>query len=461
MKNQSPISGTASVPTRTRLNRSIANLIITTAIATGSLGLVSTMPASKAQAFGLGDIKKATKKVGGGIKKGAKKVGNKAGYVAKHGGKIAGGFVKDAAIGVKKANDVINYVPNAIQKGVRDTTLDAAGKAYGKFGSTLTNTYGDIRGINDENYQRSTQGAARQSRDFISGFGKRIDGYVGTAKRKAGKVLTKGITSGESLPRTGSTQRASRKLPKAAKVLRRQTRKAGKATSNGFNNSAGTMKPGITKGGHFLDKRARVPLKGISRKTIARRSSGQKFSTGVVQDGFFHGVNGSRPINGKQPRKVQGITKENLKPGKRHSRREMIGRDKSVFGRPLYRKDRRKVQGIRLKDIRKSRKQSRRKMIGRDKSVFGRPVFVKKQRNSKAPKKRLQNKRRGGSRKTVVKRNKRFDSGKRRSSSRRSVDRKSAFQKQARSNRGRFGNKVLKTSNRKGARGKFNRGRRR
>jgi len=316
MKHPSPISGTVVVSTRTELNQALKNLTFVAAVTTGSLGLATTMPVSEAQAFGLGDITGAAKKVG---------------YVAKHGGKMAGGFVKDAAKGIKTANDVINYVPKAVQKGVRDTTLDAAGRAYGKFGSTLTKTYGKIRGIDDENYLRQTQEAADTSRDFISGFGKRIDGYVGAAKRKTRKVLTKGITSGESLPRVGKRQQAARVQPlaqtRAAKLDQGQTRKLGNVVRKGPSS-------------------VRPPVRGI-RKDDLTRNIKHGNSGFVGRDKTFYAV----PIDGKRP-PVQGIKRRDLKNRIRHGKRPIIGHDKSVFGRPIYGKPR-PGHGVKNSDRRK------------------------------------------------------------------------------------------------------------
>ena len=298
------------------MKRTIKNVTVAVTLSAASVALASAMTTSEVQAFGLGDITGAAKKVG---------------YVAKHGGKMAGGFVKDAAKGIKTANDVINYVPKAVQKGVRDTTLDAAGRAYGKFGSTLTKTYGKIRGIDDENYLRQTQEAADTSRDFISGFGKRIDGYVGAAKRKTRKVLTKGITSGESLPRVGKRQQAARVQPlaqtRAAKLDQGQTRKLGNVVRKGPSS-------------------VRPPVRGI-RKDDLTRNIKHGNSGFVGRDKTFYAV----PIDGKRP-PVQGIKRRDLKNRIRHGKRPIIGHDKSVFGRPIYGKPR-PGHGVKNSDRRK------------------------------------------------------------------------------------------------------------
>ena len=313
------------------MKRTIKNVTMAVTLSTASISLASAMTASEAQAFGLGDITGAAKKVGGGIKKVGKKVGKKAGYVAKHGGNMAGGFVKDAAKGVKTANDVINYVPKTVQKGARDTVLDAAGKAWGNYASTMTKTYGKIRGIDNENYLRQTQEAADESRDFISGFGKRIDGYVGAAKRKTRKVLTKGITSGESLPRVGKRQQAARIQPLAQtwapKLTQSQTRKLGNVVRKG-------------------PKSARPPVRGI-RKDDLTRNIKHGNSGFVGRDKTFYAV----PINGKRP-PVQGVKRRDLKKRIRHGKRPIIGHDKSVFGRPLYGKPR-PGHGVKNSDRRK------------------------------------------------------------------------------------------------------------
>lgn len=334
---------------KTNIKLSVARKLGLAMLATGALtiaGGVSISP--QAQAFGLGDITGA-----------AKKVGKKAGYVAKHGGKMAGGFAKDAVKGVKTANDVINYVPNKIKKGVRDTALDAAGKAWGTYSSTLTNTYGKIRGINDENYQRSTDLSARQSSDFISGFGKRIDGYVGAAKRKTRKVLTEGITSGESLPRDSSVQRARRQT-KSTKALKQYVNKNAhdKRNRSAFDRPAGNAKLGIVKGGAFYKS-----PQNVTRKSTASNSSNfgrplGNFKTGVVRDKSFRGVNRKpighdksvwgRPVGNKQQRKVQGITRGDLKPRNKRIRRKSIGRDRSVFGSPVVQNRNRKVSNRKL-----------------------------------------------------------------------------------------------------------------
>jgi len=431
MKNPSPKPGALIAPKRTRLNRVLKNVTLATVITTGSIGMASTMAVPDAQAFGLSDIKKAAKKAGGAIKKGAKKTGN----VAKKVGKVAVPVAKIVAIPQRQATNMgLKAISEAVLKPHAEFTriaADALGKDFGQAGED------EIKGLYDK-WMDIDQ----------------IAGAAGRAAKKAGKKVGKVIIGrnkiGGSLPRPDNSRMENALADYA-------NRRGGLARMSGGKR---ILKPGVVKGGRFLDRRARLPLKGTAHKTITRRSSGQKFRTGVVRDGFFHGVNGSRPIGGIQQRKVQGISRENLKPGKRHSRREMIGRDKSVFGRPLYRKGNRKAQGIRLKDIRKSRKQSRRQRIGRNKSTFGRPVFKTQQRKGRALKKRFQNKRQGGSRKTVLKRNKRFNSDKRRSSSRRAVNRKANFQKRARSNRGRFGNKTLQINKRKTDRNSRNRDRR-
>lgn len=319
--------------------RLIVALPLTLAVAGTTTITTSIVDAPPAAAWGLGDIKKAAKKVGGAVKKGAKKAAKKGKYVAKHGGKIAGGLAKDAYKGAKTANDAINYVPRTIQKGARDTALGVVGKAWARTQGQMTDTYANIRGINTPEYQKQTREAEQASRDFVSGLGQRADRYLKGAKRKARKALTEGVTSGESRPRGGSTQKAIRRTQSTkslqVRTIRRNLRNSDRSANR---RSSGTLRPGVVNDRKFRGSKPSTTIKtGVVRDKKFRGSNPTTNRRPIGNDKSIWG----RPVGGKQ------------QAGGKHK----IGNDKSVYGRPVYGKrpnkrgPNRKVQGIRLGDI--------------------------------------------------------------------------------------------------------------
>lgn len=300
--------------TETKTSRSaktsgLTNVLRTTTLAlplvfaaAGTITVTSAMMApSEAQAFGLGDITGAAKKVGGAVKNGAKKVGS----VAKKGAKVVGkGGEAVGKVGLKAGKVAVGTA-----QAVRDQAARTAFQISGK--PALLITEGIYRATgkwNEEERQRLRQ-LEKDGADWIEKQVRKMDRIPGKAARGVNHLIRNrgGVVIGESLP--VPSQEAKRKMEEGL---------LNHARGGGLNRR---MTTGIVKGkpigNTMVDLGYGKNTKPIGRdKSVWGRPVGN-VKLGVVKDESF--------------RRPMGITKENL--GLKNKR--PIARDKSVWGRPV------------------------------------------------------------------------------------------------------------------------------
>ncbi len=386
------------------MTKTINNTVLRTALvlgitlgSAGAMTAISTpLTATDAQAFGLGDITGAVKKVGGAVKKGAEKVGG----AAKKGAKFVG------KAGVSMGAHAGKTTVRAAQ-GARDISLHVAGRATVMPAMVFTKGYLRASGQWNEETRQMMRDTERDWVDAFDNAGDKMDRGIRRVGQATGEfVRTGGVTSGESLSREPSPE-DKRRMQNGLRDL---------ANGGGLNRP---MKTGLAKGGAFYNGRQGM----ASKSTKAVRSVG-KATIGLVGGkpvgntmvdlgynknrkpaGRDRSVMGrpvgqvKKPFLGKGTKApVRGITKENLRPSKGQTMKialpkGQLGNDRSVWGRPVG-GAKAPVKGITRKDIKRRQSNGRfqtgvvrdksfhgtqrSKPIGNDKSVWGRPVGGKK-----------------------------------------------------------------------------------
>ena len=311
-------------------------LVVSAAGVTTVTTSIATAP--PAAAFGLGDIKKAAKKVGGAAKSAAKRVGKD----AKNAGKIVGGGVKSAAKRVGKdaknagkivgrnakdwgtsaisgASKVGHAVNNGVNKVMKPVVKSPIAKGLAKFGACWTS------GL------RNCGSSFNPPDANASPSAKPVNGPGGWGRPASRKPNWNG---------------PDRKNPVTTRVNR-------KSPAIGF------------------------PKNSIARdrSRIGRPTGAKKI--GVVGDKTFRPVGTKkplgrdksvwgRPVGTKKPNRVQGIRAKDLK--RKQTRRPVTGRDKSVWGRPVGSKQRRNLSKLKIQPKKTKRAHKKIKSFGRGKN---------------------------------------------------------------------------------------------
>ncbi|MDH3579709.1 MAG: globin domain-containing protein [Hyphomicrobiales bacterium] len=277
----------AATSRRSTLRHAAVAVCLTLGLAGGLTATTAAIGPDQAHAFGLGDITDAAKKVGGA----AKKVGGAAKKGAKSVGKAG------ASVGVHAGKTTVRAA-----QGARDISLYVAGRA--SIAPLTVFSKGYLRASGQWN-EETRQFVKDMERDWVDGFdnaGDKMDRGIRRVGQAAGEYArTGGVTSGESLPRPEPSPEAKRRMQNGLRDF---------ANGGGVNRQVQT---GLAKGGAFYKGR-----QGMTRK-------GAKTT-------------------------VQGITRENLKPGtstfngtKKGNRmvrkgtnfRNTVVRDRSLADRPV------------------------------------------------------------------------------------------------------------------------------
>lgn len=270
----------------------------------GAVGGLTAVTATQAQAFGLGDITGAAKKVGGAVKKGAKFAGKAGASMGVHAGKTA---IKGA-------------------QGVRDASLTAAGRVTYLPTGVLAPIYFRATGQWNEKNRQILNDMEHQWNDMFDNAGDKMDRGIRRVGQATGEFVRKGgVTSGESLPQPEPSPEAKRRMQNGLRDF---------ANGGGLNRS---LKTGLAKGGAFYNgrksmtrKSAKAPVHGITKENL-KPSKGQTMKITLPKDQFgnVRSIAG-RPVGGRKP-----IGRDKSVWGRPVGGRKPIGQDRSILGRPV------------------------------------------------------------------------------------------------------------------------------
>lgn len=292
----------------------------------------SIVDAPPAIAWGLSDIGKAAKKVGGAVKGAAKSVAKDAknsaqivGRKAKKVGKGAASNARDFGGALKRDAKRIGSTVKGGAAAVARVAERGALRAFEEVGTRPSQGLNKL-GSKLWGAEYDPENWKNVRRDFRDAYSR--------GKRKLRNIVTGNNKIGESLPRPDKS--------KAENALRNYMNRRGGITRKA--NRARGFKPGIVQDRKFRGGSNTVTLK----PGIVRNNKGRGDYTGGYREVIGHDKSvWGRPVYDKKP----------------SGGRRQVGNDKSVFGRPVYGK---------------SRPSGGRHQIGNDKSVFGRPVYGKR-----------------------------------------------------------------------------------